>query len=390
MQSCGKRAISAASDSASARARPRSTTRLARPIRSASSARDRPAGEDQVERASHADDARQADGAAVDERDAPTPAEHAEHRILLDHPQIAPQRELEPAGHGVPGDGGDHRLRQQHARGTHRAVGGEPIEGVADSGRRDAVLAGRRRHRLEIGAGAERAVIAEQHAHARVVVALEGEEGVGERAGGRPVDGVAHLRPAQDHGGDRAVLLDRDVDSLMLDLLLSSAPRSTRQPPAGSSRPFRRASVAIRLEVARAGTRARSTATRSLHARWRRAAAPRSRSLASRSIAARSSSPVVEGEAAAGRLDHLGERTQPPRDHRRAFAEGLEQDQREHLEARRRHHQRPRLAQQSCAPRSARPGRGSARAARRRRGARSSLSCVPPPAIQSSAVPSPG
>ena len=79
-------------------------TRLARPISAASSARTGAAGEDQVERAALADQARQAHRAAVDQRHAPAAAEDAEHRVFVGHAQVAPQRQLEPAGDGVARD----------------------------------------------------------------------------------------------------------------------------------------------------------------------------------------------------------------------------------------------------------------------------------------------
>ena len=80
------------------------------------------AREDQVECAAHADQAGQSDVAAVDQRHAPAPAEDAEDRVLLDDAQVAPERELEAAGHRVAGDGGDHRLGQQHPARPHGPV----------------------------------------------------------------------------------------------------------------------------------------------------------------------------------------------------------------------------------------------------------------------------
>ena len=52
------------------------------------------AGDDHVLRPAQADHARQPDRTAVDQRHAPAAAEHAEHRVLLGHPQVAPEREL--------------------------------------------------------------------------------------------------------------------------------------------------------------------------------------------------------------------------------------------------------------------------------------------------------
>src|SRR5258708_18724898 len=77
------------------------------------------ASQDHVERTAVTDQARQTNGAAVDQRDAPAPAEHAEPGPLGRHPQVAPQRELEPARHGITFNGGDHRFGEDMARRPH-------------------------------------------------------------------------------------------------------------------------------------------------------------------------------------------------------------------------------------------------------------------------------
>src|SRR5213592_4351424 len=51
--------------------------------------------EDQIERAAEADQPRQPHGPAVDQWHAPAPAEHTEHGVLLQHAQIAPERQLD-------------------------------------------------------------------------------------------------------------------------------------------------------------------------------------------------------------------------------------------------------------------------------------------------------
>src|SRR5439155_17624008 len=58
----------------------------------------------------------------VDQRHPEASAEHTEDGVGARDPQIAPERELQPAGDRVALDGGDHRLRDQHARRAHRAV----------------------------------------------------------------------------------------------------------------------------------------------------------------------------------------------------------------------------------------------------------------------------
>ena len=102
--------------------RPR-TTRLTSPIRSRLGGSDGPAGEDQVHGPAGADQARQPDRPAVDQRHAPAAAEHAEDRVLLGHAQIAPQRQLQPAGDRV-------------TRRSRRSPAWTAASGSAPSGRR--------------------------------------------------------------------------------------------------------------------------------------------------------------------------------------------------------------------------------------------------------------
>src|SRR6185503_2447480 len=67
----------------------------------------RAAGQDQVERAREADELRQPDRAAVEQRHAPAAAEDPEDRGGPGHAQVAHQGELEPARHRVALDGRD-------------------------------------------------------------------------------------------------------------------------------------------------------------------------------------------------------------------------------------------------------------------------------------------
>ena len=66
-----------------------------------------------------ADQPGQPDGAPVDEGDAEAPAVHAEHGVGGGHPEVAPQRQLEPSGHGVALDGGDDGLGEVQPGGPH-------------------------------------------------------------------------------------------------------------------------------------------------------------------------------------------------------------------------------------------------------------------------------
>ena len=100
---------------------------------------DRAAGEDQLQRPAHADHAGQALGAAVDQRHAPAALEEAEGRLRGGDPQVAPERQLDPAGQAPAVDRGDRRLGGRQPGRPHRPVGMVDVEV----------------HRLQVGAGAE-------------------------------------------------------------------------------------------------------------------------------------------------------------------------------------------------------------------------------------------
>ena len=116
MHTCG----SAASSCGELDRRRRACARCGDPVGQADAlgldAVDPAAGEDQVDGPAVADQAGQVDRAEVDERHAEAPAVHAEHGVGGDDAQVAPQRQLQPAGDGRTLDGGDHRLRQAHPR----------------------------------------------------------------------------------------------------------------------------------------------------------------------------------------------------------------------------------------------------------------------------------
>ena len=102
---------------ASISAPPGRLIRVTSPMAEGFAGGDRSPGEDQVQGAPQAHDARQPDGAAVDQRDAPSAAEDAECRFGIGHAQVAPERQFEAAGDRVAVDRGDHRLAQ-HAAGS--------------------------------------------------------------------------------------------------------------------------------------------------------------------------------------------------------------------------------------------------------------------------------
>ncbi len=162
---------------------------------------DRAAGEDHVQRPPHADDARQAHGATVDQRHAPAAAEDAEHGVALGHAQVGQQGQLEAAGDGVSAYRGDQRFGQAHPRrphGTGRATVGRQrvaARGIADGG--------------QVRPGAEMAARAAQHRHPQRVIRGEAFEGIEQRGGGRPVDRVAARRAVEQDRADRAVGLEQ-------------------------------------------------------------------------------------------------------------------------------------------------------------------------------------
>ena len=206
------RASSVASvDARRRRASPGSVSRLASPMRSASS----PLTPRPVRMRSSACECPirrgQPDRAAVDERHAPAPAEHAEHRVARRDAQVAPQRELEPARHRVALDRGDHGLRRA-------ACASAP--------------SGRRRRRCTAlprpsptafrSAPAQNVPLAPVRiATSCVVVGVERAERVGEqrRRSGRST-ALRAVRPIDRHDGDRSVVLD-DHSSFMRGSLCS-------------------------------------------------------------------------------------------------------------------------------------------------------------------------
>ena len=152
---------------------------------------DSASSEDHVHRPAGPDEPRQAHGAAVDQRNAPAAAEDAEDGGLVRHPQVAPQRQLEAAGHRVPRYRRDDRLRQPQPADTHRpvAVGRGPVGAFGA-------------HRGQVGAGAEHPARTVQDRDGGVRIGVERAEGRGELGGGGAVDGVAAGRAVQEDGAD--------------------------------------------------------------------------------------------------------------------------------------------------------------------------------------------
>ena len=146
---------------------PGGASRLTRPMARASGPVDRPPGQDQVHGPAVADQPGEPDRAQVDQRDPEAAAEDPEDGVLGGHPQVAPQGQLETAGHGVALDGGDHRLGEGHPGRAHgpRAVVGD----------RAAVAVGQG---LQVGPGAEGAAGPGEDGDRGRAVGLEGVEGL--------------------------------------------------------------------------------------------------------------------------------------------------------------------------------------------------------------------
>ncbi len=233
MQVWGKAAICSARATASSRAAPGALTRLASPIRSASSA---PTGRP-VRIRSRACECPISRGSRMvppsisgtPQRRQKTP--NTARRV--GDPQVAPQRELQAAGDGVALDGRDHRFRQQQPGRAHR-------RGTVGAGRIRLHRPGA--DRLEVGAGAEGAAGAGQDGDARVRVGVEGEEGVVQRLRVLGVDRVAHLRPVDRDDRDRATTLDGDRHQ---PILHHGALDDRRQVEAGRQGAERTAPVAV-------------------------------------------------------------------------------------------------------------------------------------------------
>jgi hypothetical protein len=169
------------------------------------------AGEDQIHGVTHADQARQAHGAAVDERNAEATAEDTKVGVLLHHAHVAPQGQLHAAGHRRAADGRDHRLGQLQPCRAHGAdgvgVGGFEVELPEGGGLAAGLHAGAE---LQVPAGAEMAVGAVEHGDAGIGVILEIEEGGVQRLRGGCIDGVAHVRAVEGDDPDVVEVFDAD------------------------------------------------------------------------------------------------------------------------------------------------------------------------------------
>jgi hypothetical protein len=152
-----------------------------------------------------ADQPGQPDRAPVDQRHAPAPAEHAEHRVLGGHAQVAPQGQLQPAGDRMALDCGNDRLGQGHAGRSHRTIAAF-FDAVAPA----------LRDGLEVGPGAEGAAGAGEYRDRLRVIDIECPKGLGQRLGGRAVHRVAEPRAVDGDDGDVVAVFDAEVHGDLL------------------------------------------------------------------------------------------------------------------------------------------------------------------------------
>src|SRR5579885_112864 len=167
---------------------------------------DAAARQNHVESARLPDKARQAHRAAVNQRHAPSAAEHTEDGALLGHAQIAPQRQFQSACHGMAADRCNDGLGKAKARRPHRRADVEPIRRI---GGRNCEVPAAGSNGFQVGARAECAARAPQYGDVCALVVFELQERLGQRFRRGAVHGVAHIRAVQNHGCHRSVALDQ-------------------------------------------------------------------------------------------------------------------------------------------------------------------------------------
>lgn len=143
---------------------------------------DFPSCEDEVERPPLADQPRETDRAAIDERHSKAPTEDPEHGRLAHNSKIAPDGELEPSGNREALHGSHHRLAQRHPRRPERAGAVDPHPMV------DFIF-----QDVEVCPRAEVVTGPCQHGGFDGLVTFEFEKSLVEQQRGLRVDCVAHL-----------------------------------------------------------------------------------------------------------------------------------------------------------------------------------------------------
>ena len=139
-------------------------------------------GEQHLERDAAGEETGEPLGAARAGQQAELDLGHTEARAIGGDPEIARERELEPAAEGGAVDGGDRRLR----------VLFEAIEDVGERVHEPREAGGTLdpRQLVDVGAGAEGSSFTGDHERAHCIVGLEVDERVGERGERVAADGV--------------------------------------------------------------------------------------------------------------------------------------------------------------------------------------------------------
>ncbi len=149
-------------------------------------------GEDHIHCPAVANEAGQANSAAIDQGHSPAPTENPENGALLGYAEIAHQGQFQPTRDRMAGDGGDHRLAEAHAGGAQWAITFRTeVKPRCATG-----------HGLQVCTGAEYAVLTVQHCNIGFGIRFEVAKRRGQPGGGRAVYGIANLRPVNDDGGD--------------------------------------------------------------------------------------------------------------------------------------------------------------------------------------------
>jgi len=155
------------------------------------------ASKDQVEGPTVPDEAGQAHRAEIDQGHAKPAIEDAQRRTTRGHPEVAPQRKLQPTGDGVALDRRDHRLAQHHPRRAHRTLA-RFAQPVARAGG----------ERLQVKARAEVAARPCEDRDRETVIGVEAPEALSQRRRRLGVDRVPDLRALDGDGDNRPIDLE--------------------------------------------------------------------------------------------------------------------------------------------------------------------------------------
>src|SRR5215218_4064146 len=172
--------------------------------------------EDEIQRGAASDNARQPHGAPIDQRHAPAPAIHAHVGALFHHAQVAPQRQLHAARDRRAGNCGDHGFGELQPRRSHRPARDRSLTRRKIQRRHWILLAQLRSRVFQIEPRTKRAARAPQHCYRLRLVAIEREQGFGQRVGTRRVHRVARLDSAANDRCHGAIAFDAEGHETLL------------------------------------------------------------------------------------------------------------------------------------------------------------------------------